>query len=829
MFCNECGHDLGVNGVCPVCGWSPSQSTSNPTPPNSLPNNQINNIPNMRQPHQQFGQPQMGQPQQFGQPQMGQPAQPFGQPQMRQPAQQFGQPQMWQQPQQQFGQPQMGQPQQQFGQPQMWQQPQRFAQPVPQMSLSDNKPKKSKVNVPLIVGISLLSVCLIVGIAFIIKGSKTKDYTKEKTETTTEIYTEDTTERTTEDTTETTTEAPIIADEGTKTIMMYVVGSDLESNHDAASEDFQEILQANFNEENVNFLIYTGGCLDWDMSIIPDDGNSIFIIEDGNLELLETEDSKNMGDPDTLSDFLEYGYNNYPAEQYSLIFWNHGGGAFSGYGYDELTQDSLWLVELQEAFSNSPFNESNKLEWIGFDACLMANIETAHILSPYANYMVASQQVEPGFGWDYEFLTDIDTMATGEEIGTAIVDSYIGTCEDNFILNPFAYTSVSLSVLDLNQVANVENSLNDLFAVADSALSKDTYGKYSRIRSSSKEIAPEYTGEYSYDIIDLVDFSKKMETEHVAEATALNSALKSFIVYADANETNNNGVSIYHPYHAKDYSTYYLTMYRDFDFAENYTSYITNFSTLLLGDDTLNVEWDPSSLIPVANGDLTFSLQLSPEQAAGVQNMYYVISRADTERPGNFIFVSMSNQVDMNSNCVLTANFDGNVIYMQNDTTYDQYEIMYTEQEATDSYTRYLISSILFNDNINEEDAMYTYFVMETSDAYPQGQLLGAYPIANFIYSNGTEIFPSNAEINIYDYQYIAFGAFTHEFTSEEDLTNFNEADWSDVELWYNQMPVTEGFSTVLGGMIPGIPYYGMFIIEDTQGNRHCSNMVQIQ
>ena len=68
-----------------------------------------------------------------------------------------------------------------------------------------------------------------------------------------------------------------------------------------------------------------------------------------------------------------------------------------------------------------------------------------------------------------------------------------------------------------------------------------------------------------------------------------------------------------------------------------------------------------------------------------------------------------------------------------------------------------------------------------------------------------------------------------HEFTSEEDLTNLNEADWSDLVLHYNTQPVSDGFSTVSGSMVPGVPYFGMFIFEDTQGNRHCSNLVQLQ
>ncbi len=34
----------------------------------------------------------------------------------------------------------------------------------------------------------------------------------------------------------------------------------------------------------------------------------------------------NMGHPQTLTDFINWGVTNYPAEHYMLVLWNHGGG-----------------------------------------------------------------------------------------------------------------------------------------------------------------------------------------------------------------------------------------------------------------------------------------------------------------------------------------------------------------------------------------------------------------------------------------------------------------------------------------------------------------------
>ena len=819
MYCDVCGHELNENGFCPICGWGVSTTNSEEIPP-STPANPYGQTPSSNQvaPQMQtndYNQYNPANQQGYNQPNYNQQAynqQAYNQQAYNQQAynQQAG-----------VGYGQYNQQQAGYNQ--------GYGQVQPQMSLNpaiDSAPPKKKAKWPLILGICLAVAAIIGLVVFIVIKNKPKDYTKngnKKTEHTTE-------ERTTEEPTteEPTTEEPLY-DEGTKTIMIYIVGADLESGNGLGSEEIYEILDSGFDEEKMNVLIYTGGTTEWSHSDVPDDGNAIFLVEDGEIVLLEEYDQENMGDPDTLSSFLTYGYENYPAEQYGIIMWNHGGGAFFGYGFDEVSGDWLPLTELKQAFEDSPFGEENKLEFIGFDACLMANIETASILSPYANYLIASQEVEPGWGWDYAFLDEIDDMDNGADMGTAIVDSYITTTEEYMQAYPYQYLNLTLAVMDLSKVDEVEIAVDNLFALANAELCADTYSQYSRIRSSTKEIASEYTGESSYDVVDLKDLGRNMTKLFPDESNALQAAVDELIVYSSATEEHTNGVSIYYPYNAKQYSSQYIPMYADFEFSTEYEKYITNFATLLNSTQTTSTVWDAATMVPYTNGDLTFSLQLTEEQAADVQNIYYVISREDVTNPSNYVFVSMSNQVDMNDTNLLTANFDGQIIYMQDDTTLAQYEVMYTEQETTDTYTRYLLTSILYNDDIQGEDAMYAYFVMETSDAYPQGQLLGAYPISNYISTEGADVFPDRYEININDYSNIAFGVASHEFTSTEDLTNFNEADWQDVLIMYNSFPIVNGFSTVLGGMQPDLSYYGMFIIEDTQGNRHCSNIVQIQ
>ena len=88
-----------------------------------------------------------------------------------------------------------------------------------------------------------------------------------------------------------------------------------------------------------------------------------------------------MGDPETLYDFIKFCEENYPADRKALILWNHGGGSDGGICYDEIfDMDDITFAELKEAFvrlyGESPYEKP--FELIGFDACLMATLDTRY-------------------------------------------------------------------------------------------------------------------------------------------------------------------------------------------------------------------------------------------------------------------------------------------------------------------------------------------------------------------------------------------------------------------------------------------------------------------
>lgn len=243
------------------------------------------------------------------------------------------------------------------------------------------------------------------------------------------------------------------------TILVYLCGTDLESRSNAATIDIIEAIGGKYSD-NVNIVYQTGGTQSWYEGIISSDRIQRYELIQGDIMLVDEQPLANMGDPDTLSEFISWGAENYPAENMGLVMWNHGGGSISGICFDELhNNDSLSLKELDKALSDSYDSMTEKFEFIGFDACLMGTLETANVLVPYANYMYGSQETEPGGGWNYTAIMDYLTEnpdADGEELGRELCKTYYDHCAE--------YNSESestLSVIDLSKIDALLASFNE--------------------------------------------------------------------------------------------------------------------------------------------------------------------------------------------------------------------------------------------------------------------------------------------------------------------------------------------------------------------------------
>lgn len=224
------------------------------------------------------------------------------------------------------------------------------------------------------------------------------------------------------------------SDDRSWAVYWYLCGSDLETNGGFASTDLSEMMEVQL-PENVNVVIQTGGAAAWQNENMDPTKLQRWLYNSEGLQLLEEQETANMGDAGTLSDFLSFANSNYPADKIAVTFWNHGGGSVSGAAFDELHNlDSLDLAEMYQAFDAVwPANKENPaLELVGFDTCLMATVDVAALFQNFSKYLVASEEVEPGNGWLYSgWLGELakNPAMGGEELGIAICNTYYQGCE----------------------------------------------------------------------------------------------------------------------------------------------------------------------------------------------------------------------------------------------------------------------------------------------------------------------------------------------------------------------------------------------------------------
>ncbi len=169
----------------------------------------------------------------------------------------------------------------------------------------------------------------------------------------------------------------------------------------------------------------------------------------------------NTGDPRSLSDFIGYTLNRFPARRYGLILWDHGGGWQSMASDGDLGNggghDALTTPELGQAL-RAAVPPGFKFDLIGFDMCLMAQLEVAYEVADFAHYMVASEAIEPGYGWPYHFLLPEfgNVNATPRQLASGIVKRYGEYADKEGEL------VATQSAIDLSQIEAVKHNLDGL-------------------------------------------------------------------------------------------------------------------------------------------------------------------------------------------------------------------------------------------------------------------------------------------------------------------------------------------------------------------------------
>ena len=323
------------------------------------------------------------------------------------------------------------------------------------------------------------------------------------------------------------------------TFMVYLAGDNNLS--DAGDTDLQEMAAVGSSDE-VSIIA--------EFDCIGDEGHSKrYYVERGNLKEVADLGETDSGDPNVLLDYIAWTKENYPADRYALILWNHGGG-WDKSSMDTISQEvgtrnfgraegterssssmgraffrttlqtimsletaderaicsddgsghSLDTVELGRVLAEAKKLLGKKIDLMGMDACLMANLEVAYQARDYVNYIVASEENEPNNGWPYtevlQRLVDEPDMATAD-FGAHIVDAYIKS---------YAHTgfTVTQSAVDLSKVDELTGAMDEL---ADALIAHMPTAQL-EIWSASKKPAAKF---WYNTLWDLTHFCERLE------------------------------------------------------------------------------------------------------------------------------------------------------------------------------------------------------------------------------------------------------------------------------------------------------------------------------
>jgi hypothetical protein len=327
----------------------------------------------------------------------------------------------------------------------------------------------------------------------------------------------------------------------------------------------------------------------------------------------------NFGESQTLADFVSFGLQSYPSEHTALILWNHGGGTLKGVCLDEnFSYDALTLNELDDALK--AVNLEKKLDFIGFDACLMASVECASVVSPYAENMIASEEKEPSGGWDY---TSIFQSLNSANFYNDVLNSYAQKCgKSNY------YT---LSCVDLTQIDKIQNMLSQL---ADKMQAEEERNVISAINSTTSFGVND---DGLFDLGNLFSYFD-IQGEYEQYVTCANGDIKS-----DA-----TGLSVYFPL----YDNTFLEDYIKIGSNEKYNSFLTDFFS---DDGTIKFV----SYAENVDNKLAFTLEPSSmKNFAEAEYELFSFAQDDDNREVPYL-LGNDNDITVKKNKI-TVSFDGN-------------------------------------------------------------------------------------------------------------------------------------------------------------------------
>lgn len=359
------------------------------------------------------------------------------------------------------------------------------------------------------------------------------------------------------------------------TFMVYL---DADNNLESAGiDDFLEMASVGSTTE-VNIVVqmdrhphsdppyYSDAYGDWT-------GTRRFLVQSGDdpgVTPVQDLGEQNMGDPAVLQGFVEWAVTNYRADHYALAIWNHGDGwrtlhkrmleraldaesrgesgwaVARGVATDDTDGDMLYMKEVQTALEAAKqrlqdrHNLAVKVDVVGFDACLMGMVEVAYALRDVTNYMVGSEELEPGDGWPYDAILG-DLTATPAMTPTQLADLIVTEYGSSYS------SGITQSAVDISKMGNLLSKVN--------AFANTAHGEWSELeaaRTNTIQYHPWWSA--SCWGVDLWDFADEVHSRVVSPtiktaALDLKTAIDDFVVseHHSSNMAGSHGIAIYFP------------------------------------------------------------------------------------------------------------------------------------------------------------------------------------------------------------------------------------------------------------------------------------------
>ena len=615
-----------------------------------------------------------------------------------------------------------------------------------------------------------------------------------------------------------------------RTIMIYMSGTNLETDNGLATADLSGIVPEKIDLEKNNVLLYTGGTKRWHNDYISSGENAIFQLTKDGFVKVKKYDMSNMSDDETLTTFLNYGYDNYKTGKYDLILWDHG-GAIMGSIQDDYNEDfdSISLYEFDKAFKASRFNSNNKLETIIFRTCLNGTFEMATVLSPYAEYMVASEEITRGAS-SFNVLGFLNNIKdhkklNGKEFGELFIDAY-----KEQMKGMEAYFNrecdSTYSIINLSKISGLMSRMNSFFAKVDA---DKNYKDIARVRSTMHQYAKDSANETVYDTVDLYELVDNLKMYSTGEAESLKRYLKNDVVlYNWSTNSHSNGLSIYFPYYGTEkWKEYFFTIYDNITVSNDYKNFITVFNDNK--KNSKNAYTFSLTSKDIIQDKKEFKIKLSNEEQENYTKAGYIIFNKESD--GYFTPIYRAEDATLDKDGYLTTNITNRIIKVIDENTNEaDYFTALKIESNNKKYNEYTTPVMLYNINVDgyfegDSGAMTVnsgnaHFIVDNdgnvriSDVYIVDES-----------EDGSNISTRSTMVDIDSYTSIMFTKFRYKILDENGNYTTN---WESNKIKY-LTEVKKGKYHFETASLDEGDYYCVFAIFDSQDNVYYSDLISIK